>query len=260
MRHLPRVVLLVLAVGAAPASAAPKPPAWAEMLERAKGAFERHQEDVKLLKIVRAGEPRLSSRRTATELVPELFQDAEAVYETRRWHQVEKQKMTLHYESGLGGWTLVGFTWGDPEIVRPGKYPPAPPPPTAQEILDAVRSGMAEWGVRADDVEKVTPSGGGASSWLDDVPTAGYTVPVKIQVRDIVDRAAVYGARYKTRFVCDLKILLSLEDQVSWTMQGTVPDCADRGCKLARICKDTWAGGGAGGGGGGASSKPGKKR
>jgi hypothetical protein len=236
----------VLAVVALPSlSHAATPPPWDDMLHDAKGVFERHRSDAILKKMVRAGEPKFSSRRTAVQLVPTVFQDVECLYQTKKFGQIERQIMTLHYEkSGLGGgWSFSGYSWADPETVREGKYPPKPAPPTEREIFDAVRTGMREWNVRPEHIEKVTPSGKPTFSWLDDVPTAGYQVKAKVSVRDVVDRTALYGARYKTRFLCDLNVQLALEDGVTWTMQGTVPDCADQGCSLQRICKDTWGNG-----------------
>ncbi len=238
-----RAALAMVVLGAATAGATPTPPPWEDMLHDAKGIFERQREDVALKKLVRAGEPRVTSRRTAVQLVPAVYQDVDCVYQTKKFGAIEKQRMTLHYEHGSFGWTMAGYSWGDVTIVREGNYPPRPAPPSAQEVLDAVRGGLREWKVRSTDIETVTPTGKAVFSWLDDVPTAGYLVPVRVQVRDIVDRTASYGARYKTRFVCDLKVQLALEDQVSWTMQGTVPDCADEVCSLQRQCKDTWANG-----------------
>src|SRR4029453_17531980 len=104
--------------------------------------------------------------------------------------------------------------------VRPGRYPAQPPEPSPREILDAVRTGMKEWRVRPQDVEKVETTGRASFSWLDEVPAAGYLVRSRVYVKDVIDRNAAYGARYKTRFVCDLKVQLALEDQVTWVMQG----------------------------------------
>jgi hypothetical protein len=241
MSHRQGILIALLLAGGA-ASAAPPPPPWEDMLADAKRVFARQRDNTVLKKMVRANDPRMSSRRTAVDLVPEVFQDVDCIYQGKRFGQLERETMTLHYERNLGGWTMVGYSWGERETMRAGKMPPQPPMPTDREILDAVRGGMREWRVRSSDIEKVQVSGKPGFSWLDDAPTAGYLVPVKVSVRDVVDRSAQYGARTQTRFLCDLRVQLALEDQVTWTMQGTVPDCAEAGCSLARLCKDTWVG------------------
>jgi|SRR5579871_2110794 len=237
MRFAPALLLLSSA-----AMADPAPPPWEDVLRDAKGIFERHREDATLRKIVRAGEPRSSQRRTAVQLVPVAYQDVDCLYQSKKFGAVEKVRMTLHYEHGMAGWTMAGYAWGDVTTVQPGRYPPKPQPPGAQEVLDAVRGGLKEWRVRPNDVEQVTATGKAKFAWLDDAPTAGYLLAVRVNVRDVVDRNAAYGARFKTRFVCDLKVQLALEDGVTWTMQGTVPDCADEGCSLQKQCRDTWGG------------------
>src|SRR4051812_7829570 len=106
---------VVLATLAAPsvAAAAPTPPPWDDMLHDAKGVFERHRSDSVLKKMIRSGEPKISSRRTAVQLVPTVFQDVECVYQTKKFGTIERQIMTLHYESSsLGGWAFVGYGWG----------------------------------------------------------------------------------------------------------------------------------------------------
>src|SRR5207249_1283721 len=108
------------------------PPAWSLMQRDAQAAF-KNADDAEIQRISRVGEPRLVEKKTSVDVVQHLYQDVDVIYEGR-FHQIESQRVTLHYERELTGWALRGFTWGDVAELRPGRYPPAPPPPAQGEI------------------------------------------------------------------------------------------------------------------------------
>jgi hypothetical protein len=224
-----------------PASAGRPPPEWSLMLRDARATFTREMGG-KILRIVRVGEPEVTGRRTSVDVIPTIYQDVDVHYQAK-FGQLEKQSITLHYEWNLGSWGFVGFQWGDMTVTKPGKYPPPPAPPTANELEDAVKEALKEWKVRTDHVESVKATGKPVFAWLDDKPTPSYTFPVKALVEDVVDRTSVYQVQWKTRFVCTLKAQLVLHSD-AWELESTDPDCAQRGCSVAKMCQDLWAGGG----------------
>src|SRR5262245_38083301 len=122
MLHRNKILVALLLLGGA-AQAAPPPPAWEDMLADAKRVFGRQRDNAVLKKMVRAADPRFTSRRTATELVPEVWQDVDCIYQGKRFGQLERQTMTLHYERNLGGWSMVGYSWGEKETMRAGNMP-----------------------------------------------------------------------------------------------------------------------------------------
>src|SRR5262245_21540172 len=108
-RRSPLAALILLAPAIA-AAAPPAPPTWADMVRDAHRAF-KGAHDWKIDRVARLGDPEITGRRTATEVIPEVYQDAD-IYYAAKFGQLEKQKITLHYEWNLGGWANVGFRWG----------------------------------------------------------------------------------------------------------------------------------------------------
>lgn len=234
---LSSLVLVLLAT--ARASAAPPPPPWSVMAKDARATFTR-ADDSKIERIVRVGQAEITGRRTSVDVIPTVYQDA-AIYYVAKFGQIETQGLTLHYEWNLGGWSFVGFEWGEAKVVRKGNYPAPPSLPTAGEIEDAVKDGMRDWHVKPEHVESVKATGKPTFEWLDDKPTASYKIPVKVSVKDVVDRSSLYQVQWKTRFVCTFKASLVLEAD-AWALRSTDPDCAARNCSVVSLCQDLWSG------------------
>jgi hypothetical protein len=213
-------------------------PIWSVMQRDAHQAFV-NADDSPIQRVARVGEPRVVEKKTATEVVPHLYQDVDVIYEGK-FHQLERQRMTLHYEKELGGWALRTFSWGEVVTVRPGVYPPAPPPPSTEEIEQLVRDqGVADAQIPADRIEKIVVKGKPSVSWeYEKHPVALFDYALDLYVQDSVQNpSANPPVVWKTRYVCSMNAQLAF-DSGMWDLRDT--DCGGEGCRLGTTCPDLW--------------------
>jgi hypothetical protein len=233
----------VLAVALGPSARAQEgdipPPAWPMMEKDARSAF-RTADDGKVLKVERVGTIEWTDRPTSIDVITVAFQSVDLTYEAR-FQQVEKQRIKLHYEWESGHWAMRGFQWGDAVIVRPGKYPPPPPAPTTEDVVELVREpGMQAWRVPPDHVEKVQVTGKPHLTWEGDKPIAVFDVPVKVSVLDALHVPnANPPVVWKPRYLCNATAVISLERGV-WNMRRVDAGCGETACNLADRCVDSW--------------------
>jgi hypothetical protein len=237
------VGLLLIAAGAAGSARTaladePPPPSWAVMERDARVAFT-HADDSEIQRIARSGNPRLVEKKTAMEVVQNLYQDVDVVYEGK-FHQIEKQRMTLHYERGLTGWSIRGFAWGDVYEVTPGKYPPPPPPPSKDEIEQLVKDpGLADAHIPAEKIEKIEVGAKPTITWdYEKKPIAIFDYPVKVYVQDSVANPQAFPpVVWKTRYICDARASLSFNAGV-WDVNSV--ECGGGPCTMGHSCPDLW--------------------